>query len=315
MDQQLRKQLESQKWFHAIDFGEFAVPSYIYPSPNVPPNSHLFPTFRFLDEMSLQDMRCLDMGTFDGMTAFVIDRMGAGRVDATCQHDLLRFRLAREALGADRVVYHPGTQIEDLLEKFGEGSFDLVIVSVALHHLLLPLEGLFICRRLLKRNGIFLLEAIAFEGGEPAVHLSSEMADPVFGPHSAWTPTDAALIGMLRLASFEHIARTDLPVSNDRGDIHVGGGGRRVIRTTTLNVAVPPSEVSARSPRLAAIHDEKKWTGRIDYRALSDPEWPSSTIGYKGPAGVRTIDVQKFVPHTPLQPKWATATSADLARH
>lgn len=300
IDAELRAKLEAEKWFHAINFGDFSVQSSIYP-PDRPPNCHLFPAFRLFSEISLEGHRCLDMGTFDGMTAFVLDQMGARQIDATCQYDLRRFRLAHEALAADRVIYHPKVQLEDLIGRFGEAAFDLVIMSVALHHVMLPLEALFICRQLLRRDGLFLLEAIAFESPEPTVYLNTELSDPVFGPLSIWIPTDAGLDGMLRLSSFDPLTRTDIPVP---AESKMGGGGRQVIRSTILSKAALPANVRGRTAKLKDIHERKPWTGRIDYRALERPDWPESSIRYSGPEGPRPIDVRSFAPATPLQPRW-----------
>lgn len=141
------------------------------------------------------------------MTAFVLDRLGAARVVATCQYDLNRFRLAREALAASRVEYLPQTQLEDMLGHMGGAVFDLVVVSAALHHLTSPQEGLFVARRLLRRNGLFLLEAAVLPGDEPALYLNSELTDPVIGSPTVWLPTIRALEGMLKLASFVPLSR------------------------------------------------------------------------------------------------------------
>ncbi len=302
----LRKRIEAQKWFHAIDFGEFSVPSFVA-RPGVPPNGHLYPAFQFFSEMSLAEHRCLDMGTFDGLTAFVLDRMGAGRVDATCQHDLKRFRLAKEALQADRVVYHPQTQIEELIDRFGEGSFDLVVLTVALHHLMLPQEGLFICRRLLKRNGLFVPEAGVFADPEPVVYLNPELEHPIYGCPTVWIPSATGLEGMLRLAGFDQLARIDLGVPKE----HVTD--KTSIRMTTLNRAVRPADIRGRSEKLADIQEKAKWTGRIDYRALSADEWPESSISYTGPEGQRSLDVQKHITEAPLQPRWSPPESLATA--
>jgi 2-polyprenyl-3-methyl-5-hydroxy-6-metoxy-1,4-benzoquinol methylase len=188
---ELRAQIEAWKsWFHAIDFGDFSVSSFVG-SQDDPPNSHLYPVFRFLSEISVSGMRCMDMGTFDGLTAFVLHRMGAARIDATCQYNLTRFKLAKKGLNANRVIYHPGTQLEDLLEKFGEAAFDLIVVSLALHHLTSPEEALITCRRLLKQSGLFVLQAIAFKDDAPALFLNTELDVPVSGIPTIWIPTEA----------------------------------------------------------------------------------------------------------------------------
>ena len=290
VDVDLQAQIQAWKnWFHAIDFGGFSVDSSVG-SPDEPPNSHLYPTFRFLKEISVAGARCMDLGTYDGLTAFVLNHMGAARVDATCQYNLTRFKLAKKALQANRVIYHPGTQLEDLLDKFGEASFDLIVLSMTLHHLSSPQEGIFTCRRLLKQSGLFVLHAVAFKDDSPALLLNTELAQPVSGVPTFWIPSDTALIGMLRLASFESLARTDLPYRP---------GVPPTISVNTVNRAVSPKEVAGRSEKLAAIQDKAQWTGRIDYQALSDPARPTSNILYSGPTGYRSLDIRSFRPPIP----------------
>ena len=301
IDPDLRKKIEAERWFHSIDFGEFSVSSYL-PTYGFPPNRHLFSAFRYLSEISLEGQRCLDIGTFDGLTAFVLDRKGAARVDGTCQYDLPRFRLAREVLGADRVFYHPKTQLEDLMDLFGEAQFDLIVVSATLHQLTLPQECLFICRRLLKRNGLFILEAATFKDPTPALYLNPELDHPVVGNPTVWIPTDSAMKGMLRLASFDPLSCTD---------VVVGTSGTRIrSRTTILSKAVAPRDVRGRTKGLADIHDKAQFTGRIDYRSLARPDLPESSIRYSGPTGLRPAHAQDEVPDVPLQPRWNPPSTA-----
>lgn len=291
----LLKQLQKQKWFHAIDFGNWVSPSWV--NPDLPPNYHLFPVFQLLSEIDLNGLRCLDLGTYDGMTAFVMDALGAERIDAICQYDLERFRLAQEALEASAVHYLPETQIEDLIDVYGEAAFDVVVVSAALHHLTSPQEGLFICRRLLKEGGLFILEAAVLPGSEPAVYLNSELENPVFGNPTVWLPTARGLEGMARLAGFDVVTRLDL------------AGGRMAReanyeRVTFLLRASKPADIKGRTEKLAAIQDEARWTGRIDFRSISNG-WPLSAARYSGPAEHRRLDVWSHVANVPLQPKWS----------
>ena len=227
--------------------------------------------------------------------------MGAAHVDATCQHDLLRFRLAKEALGAEHVVYHPETQAEDLIGRFGEGAFDLVVLGMALHHFMLPQEALCICRRLLKHRGLFVLGALTFTDPEPAVFLKPMMKSPAPGmPNTIWVPTHSALEGMLKLAGFDPIGNSGaLPVGTER----------KVIYSTMLSRAVRPAELRNRSAELVYVQDTKKWTGPIDYRALERTDWPASAIAYNGPGGRRTPD-PRILGKIPLQPPWTPQADA-----
>jgi hypothetical protein len=80
----------------------------------LPKNHHLFPIFNYLNKLSLADTICMNIGACDGMTAFSLASRGAKRVDATCQYDLDRFRIAR-ALGRYRnIAYYPKTDLDKI---------------------------------------------------------------------------------------------------------------------------------------------------------------------------------------------------------
>jgi hypothetical protein len=86
------------------------------------------------------------------------------------------------------------------------------------------------------------------------------------------------------------LARTDRPYKD---------GKPPTISVTILSRAVVPVAIGSRSKKLAAIQDKAQWTGRIDYKALSDPDRPASTIVYSGPAGYRPLDIHVFKPPLP----------------
>src|SRR5690348_18425354 len=84
--------IKRRRFFHDMEIAGIRTGSWVY-GDTLPPNYHLFPAFEFLADMSLSRARCLDIGTYDGMTAFVMASLGAKTVDATCQFNLKRFRL------------------------------------------------------------------------------------------------------------------------------------------------------------------------------------------------------------------------------
>ena len=84
---EIAEKMQSHDFFHDMDFGDFRTKSFVYPE-NLPSNYHLYPAFDLLSNIKVQGMNCLDIGTFDGMFAFVLSKLGAANVDATCQHDL-----------------------------------------------------------------------------------------------------------------------------------------------------------------------------------------------------------------------------------
>jgi len=62
------KLVAEQKWFHSIDFGDFASSGRF--APNEPQNRTLFGVFDLLGKMDLSSGNVLDIGTMDGIVAF-----------------------------------------------------------------------------------------------------------------------------------------------------------------------------------------------------------------------------------------------------
>lgn len=291
----IAERLAAERWFHAFDFGDVAVESAFHGDRR--PNVHLYPVFEFLSEIDLTGLRCCDLGTYDGMTTFVMERMGAAEAVGLCQHDLKRFRLAKEALAADRVTYYPKRQAEEMLDIFGERSFDVIVVSATLHHFTNPQELLFICRRLLKRGGYFILEASVLPGDEPVQHLNTESSKPIWGNPTVWMPTLPCLRGMLKLAAFDAVAEMELTGV-------AGGYDHAPRRITHLVRAVRPTEVTGRTQKLADVHDKAKWTGRIHFRDLENDQSEPSAAVFRGRTGLRRMNGWLHPTTAPLQPAW-----------
>ena len=124
-----------EKYFHNMRIAGIDTGSWVYED-KLPQNYHLFPTFQYLNELQLDGTVCLDIGTFDGMGAFSLAARGAARVDATCQYDLDRFRIARALLGLRNIAYYPKTDLELIRTKFPAAQYDLVVMTAMLHQLL-----------------------------------------------------------------------------------------------------------------------------------------------------------------------------------
>jgi SAM-dependent methyltransferase len=251
--------------------------------------------------MTLVEARCLDLGTFDGMTAFVMAELGAAEVDATCQYDLNRFRCVAAVGGWTNLKYYPNTEIEDLRLRFGDASFDLVCISAMLHHLVSPLDALFIVRNLTRPKGYLILEAAVHDKPQPVATLNTEAHDPVYGTPTIWIPSIEALEGMVRLASFSVEARIHL-----RGTYL--GRERNYRRVTLLCRAVKPSEVVGRSSAVQAVHRLSPWRHRIDFRELESQETMGAKIYYHGTNGSQSINIFNYRTDVPLQPTWVDPT-------
>lgn len=263
-----------------------------------PPNYHLWPVFDYLGDLSLGGAKCLDIGSFDGMTAFVMAEHGAARVDATCKQDLERFRLARALQGYSSVAYYPETDLGDIARDFPSGEYDLVVISAMLHHLTSPLDALLEVRRLVRPQGMFLLESIVRDGEAPSLLLNTELDDPVFGAPTIFVPTPSALRGLLRFCSFEIVSECRL----------LGGRAARDVnydRLTFLARAVKPSQVTGRTGKAEEIQQTAPMVGPLNFEALETDEATPSTIGYAGGVESRSINIWTDRIDAPLMPESA----------
>lgn len=285
-----------ERFFHDIDFGDVRTGSWVY-GPELPPNYHLLPVFQYISELELEGRTCLDIGTYDGMTAFVLAKCGAGLVRATCQSDLARFRIARALSGCDNVEYYPEYDLETTRHRFADASHDVVVMSAMLHHLTAPLDALLEARRLLNTGGILILESITREGGGAVLSLNTALDDPVFGVPTIWIPDERTLTAMLRLACFEPVSKTRL----------VGGRNARETnydRVTYLARAETPSRVTDRTPKAREFHGALKKIGHLEIDRL-ERDAQRADVVHSGKAGDRHLNIWLDTVDAPLQPRWS----------
>lgn len=288
-------ELRELSWFHGIDFGEgLSVEGRIPKS--MPQNYSLFGIYSFLEHIDPQGQRVIDIGTMDGLMAFILKSMGAAPVVATDLFDRRQFRLAREVLGYENEVeYHAKLDISHMVQRFGESTFDLAVFSGVLYHLLSPLESLLISRQLLRRNGLLLLETCYDRGStEPTLRFNmGEISAPIDEPTTFFLPTLSALLAMLRTASFDPLAA-----------IQLRSGAARV---SVVARAVRPSEVRNKTA-LQRRHDSYVDTpnhfafGDRFHKLERGREMPS-TIRYTGPESFsEELDILTYLPRVPFHP-------------
>lgn len=291
----LIKAIERQKYFHDMQLGALRTGSWVYPD-EMPPNYHMLPLFHYIAELDLSASRCLDIGTYDGMTAFVLAERGAREVVATCQHDLDRFRLVRALQDYRNIAYFPKTDVAAIANTFDRASFDIIVMSAMLHHLTAPFDAILLARHLLKRHGYLLIESIIVEGEAPGLILNTELEDPIYGVPTLWLPTESAMWGMLKLAGFDIVSHTCL----------LGGKGARERnheRITTLVRAEGPSRIRGRSDKAAEVHSRVDRLGPLDMGVL-EAEGELASVVFSGEEGARYLNIWQKSPGVPLQPNW-----------
>ena len=287
-------ELDELKWFHGIDFGNGLLTKGRLPE-SEPENNTLFPVYPMLESIDFADNRVIDIGTMDGLLAFILKNLGASSVAATDLFDRRSFRLAREILGyKNEISYHPHTDISRMINVFGENTFDLVAFCGVLYHLLAPLEALLICRSIIRRNGLLLLGTQCDNSSTESVLYFNmgEISQPANEPTTYFLPTIPGLLAMLRTASFDPL------VLYRRIPAH------RRVWIGVLARAVRPSEVRDKTT-LQKRHDS--YVDEPDHFAFGDRfyklehgEETPSTIRYAGPEGLdKEIDSRTYLLSSP----------------
>lgn len=288
-DEQARH-IREGKWFHSIDLGDGRVTPGRF-DPQRPQNYTLYGVLRFLEQIDLGGMRCLDIGTMDGLAAFVLAQGGAAQVVATDMARRNTFLAARSTLGLEQIEYVVPARMDTLEARCGKAPFDLIVCAGVLYHVFEPLTALVICRERLKLDGLLLLET-QYRKAEPRAVMAFSPADRRFGSEHANTffqPSYDALAGMLEVAGFEVVA-----------SIAVGS------RVTVLARAARPGEISSPRPMIAKIHRTygayRNYGERIDYAALSAQNDRSSIRWTGRPGTDAVIHASRFRTRFALQP-------------
>lgn len=221
-----------EKWFHAIDFGGVASKGR-FPE-GTPQNNTLFGTMEFLKLIQWNGSEVvLDVGTYDGLTAFGMKRLGAGAVYATDTLKRNTFILARSLLGFDADInYFPGTQFSNIGKKLEGLRFDLIVCSGIIYHMLNPMHAFTESRKLLSNDGIFIVETPYFEGRDEPI-LRYNGIDPIFPePYSYFIPTISAIEGMAYLSGFSVLGIRTIKGPTPRVTLMLKASSREELRSS-----------------------------------------------------------------------------------
>lgn len=299
----LEQLIEGQKWFHAIDFGGGVISPGRF-GRDVPPNYTLYGVFEWLRGLSLQGARVVDVGTMDGLTAFIAKTLGAAEVIGT---DLARrdtFEAGRARLGLD-IDYRVPVLASELPALLGPERADVIVMAGVVYHVLDPLAVMVACRQALKLGGFAIVETMyLFDEGHARMSFNpaDTTARGVDHANVFWRPSRAALEGMLELVGFEVL-----------GSVAVDG------RIAMLARACRPSEIRPRGQRVEMIHRSymryANYREAIDFDALERDDGPRSSVTYQGPVGDRRLYPGLHKPQVPFQPAYTPSTTQIRYRH
>jgi SAM-dependent methyltransferase len=291
-----RDKLLDRRWFHSIDLGDGDVTPGRF-SRNVPPNYTLFGFFDLVTQIDLSQARCYDLGTMDGLGAFVLKGLGAPHVVACDLGPRPSFRFARQRLGLE-VDYVTPAMAQDLPAMVGTDKADFLLMAGVLYHVFDPLTVLLACRQALRREGLLVVETHHLPNeSAPVMRLNpADVPRPrVDLPHTYWLPSKSAVHTMLRLAGFEVV--TSITINT---------------RLTVLARAKRPREISGREPLLKLVQDRNRnphYREAYDFDAMQRDTSEPSPIRYQGPRGDRFLYRSLFEPQVPFQPKWQPDSS------
>lgn len=279
------------KWFHSIEFGEGTVSPARFDKR--PANFSLYGVQHFLERIDLTGMHCLDIGTVDGLSAFIMKAQGADRVVATDLVERNTFKLGREKLGLE-IDYCVPAKIDTFDEKLAGQYFDLIVNAGILYHLTDPIGALIKCRRRLKPGGLMILETIHLVNqGRSSMYFCPNVKSVWRNErlNFYWVPSREAIAGMLEMASFEVLGYA---CSNER--------------ISVLAKAVRPSETKTESPMLANLlgkgrrqtrgYDEDLFVKEFEKQSIE----PSS-IRYQPTRFSTWIFPSLYATSLPFQPK------------
>lgn len=285
----LQKQIEQHKWFHAISLGDGIATPGRFPS-NTPPNWTVFPVYYFLENMNVCGMDCIDIGAADGIVSFILKQEGARRVVATDRANRETFLFVRDYLNLE-IDYLPNSTLDNygiynkLVERGLPVKYDLVILAGVIYHAYDPLVVMMHARRLLKHNGIMIVETICHPGKDPALYFNTECQRPVKEPNTYFLPTISCLQAFSRFLSCRALST----ITNAE-------------RAAILMQACRPDEIRDKSEILDLIIRNGSHYGPLRFDELTG-ESDESNITYGGKCGIWSIDRSKYKTRFSLQPR------------
>jgi hypothetical protein len=247
-------------WYYAIEVepGRFT-------------QGHEFPnlalTRKLLAMIDVEDLRCYDIGTMEGLVSTLLAKRGAQHVVAV---DAINYsekiRLLQD-LHNVYFYYHPNVRLDDVVHFFQtkarvDGTYvnrydyrcDLTVIAGMLYHVFSPFHLLGYARSLTRLNGLVLVETAAFKRPEYHMGYNFTGSSYIYGWTDTWFPTLPLLDYMLRMCKLRPLGMLWLPGPQDPDLVRVGV----VCRAVEEPDAAPNETLMVES------------TGNLDYNIFVD---------------------------------------------
>jgi SAM-dependent methyltransferase len=258
-------------WFNSVDFGDFQTvgregPDCAYP------NWSLFPTMGLLSHLDVRGKRCIDIGSASGLIALGLHELGAEYVAAVDAVRMSAFDFGLKRTGKN-IDYRVCDVSE--LHKVDEwlNSFDLVVSSGLMYHLISPFQVVYAAKRLIKDGGVFVLQSfVTTDSGTGASHIN-QYKQIFRDPMTFVVPTPSAMRGYMDVALFDR--SLELSIKNP-GEFYAIMGASRS----------DPSQVSSANAITRKTYDfySKNPTapyGGISWREMTEAK-PASLFASEG---------------------------------
>ena len=151
-DEEALAKVQSHRWFHAYEL----LPGIVTPGAHKTLPREWLTSVWGLDE-DLSGKTALDIGALDGPYSFEMERRGAQVTSVDIQSpNVTGYNIAKEVLGS-RAEYIQGN-VYDLAELLKGRTFDVITYFGVWYHLKHPVRALEQIHRVLKPDGLLLLE-------------------------------------------------------------------------------------------------------------------------------------------------------------
>jgi 2-polyprenyl-3-methyl-5-hydroxy-6-metoxy-1,4-benzoquinol methylase len=207
----LKARAAKVRWFNAIDFGEWQTFGREGPYERYP-NSSLYGTFDLLQSLDLRGMRCIDIGAGSGLVALGMKKLGAAYVAAADMQRWEAFDIAQEASGEEVDYRIVGVEKLHTVADW-QKSFDVVVCSGLMYHMWSPFDIVMAARRLIKFDGIFILQSLTYNGDYADMRVNT-LKNFNGDPTTFVVPAAAVMSHMMKAALFDVVARRDLVVKD-----------------------------------------------------------------------------------------------------
>jgi 2-polyprenyl-3-methyl-5-hydroxy-6-metoxy-1,4-benzoquinol methylase len=198
----IQKIVDKYSWYHVMNLG-FG----IY-TPGVG-FKNLVPVATLLKNIDFKNLKCLDISTFDGKMAFLMEKLGAKQVIATDKLNRETI-LALIDLFKSKVNFVSGISdrnISKLRDEFD--NFDFILCAGLLYHIYSPIELILEVRKLVRNGGYAIFESTCIND-EKSLIMRFNRNDIYDDSSTIWVPSIFCLRYMIMYSCFRIVAEATL---------------------------------------------------------------------------------------------------------